>query len=148
MTSRILYDLINPSDAVTFYASSIEAAALATLLVGDGWYAAHALEHGSSDLDVPVLGQNMGSWLAERCEGASLEALLSEHKAEIADALASFCTGSADDRRLYENALEAIDDPEKRAAFVADWDDKHRSSLNQITNQAHAVAEKLRENSP
>ena len=84
----------------------------------------------------------LDDWLAER--GEKQETVLDNHRTDVIDALASFCTGSAKDRKLFDSALAAITDDDKRAEFVAEWDDKKRSSLNDWTNYAHKMAESLR----
>jgi hypothetical protein len=68
---------------------------------------------------------------------------MTAHKPELIACLRTFCTGSWKDRKLFDSAVAAIDDPEKRAAFIADWDDKKRSSLTEITNRAHRIADGL-----
>lgn len=52
--------------------------------------------------------------------------------------------GGFEDRRRYELALSAIDDSEKKARFIDDWQDGH-SSLNDIGGKAHRLAAKLKE---
>ena len=90
------YELINPSDEITFEAPTYEAAVCATLMVGKGMYSAnHIDEHG--------------------------------------------------DRKLFESALDKIDDPVKRKEFLAEWDDRKRSSMSQITNCAYAIAASFEE---
>lgn len=50
--------------------------------------------------------------------------------------------GHFQDRKMYQSALNAIGDDEKREKFIAEWQDG-RSSLNDIGNYAHALAKKL-----
>ena len=137
-----LYEIVNPSDPVTMLARSFEAALLATLLVGTGQYAAQPVDHDGEKVPIFLFG-GFEEWLAKRYPGKELSELIDEHEADVIAALRSFCTGKPSDRRLYDAALKAITDPDKRAEFVAGWDDQKRSSLNQITNRANAIADRL-----
>lgn len=157
------YELINPSDAVTFIAPSLPAAFLAVMLVGGGHYGTNVLDDQGHRLDTPegaerhpdevpmFLFGGAQAWGHERWPehvppGSTDNwgtALIEAHRAELVATLRSFCTGSWRDRQLFDAALAAIDDPAKRVAFIADWDDKKRSSLNGITNRAHAIADRL-----
>lgn len=152
------YDLINPSDAVTFTAPSLPVAFLATCLISTSYAATPLDEEGqplepeaAKDWEVPMfLFGGAREWAAERwpdlvtaTRDEWAEPLLQAHKPELIACLRTFCTGSWKDRKLFDSALAAIDDPEKRAAFLADWDDKKRSSLTEITNRAHRIADRL-----
>jgi hypothetical protein len=154
------YEVINPSDAVTFRAASLPAAFLAVMLVGGGKYAGEPLDEkgrritgeAADELAVPIfLFGGAQAWAhkhwPELVPPGSTDdwgsALIAAHRADLLEALRSFCTGSWADRALFESALAKIDDPAKRAAFVAEWDDKRRSSLNAITNRANAIADRL-----
>ena len=44
---------------------------------------------------------------------------------------------------MYEMALSYIEDSDKRAAFIAAWDDRRRTSLNDITSRAHQLADNM-----
>ena len=145
----IEYDLTNPSDPVTFRAATVEAAVGAVALLTHGQCAAKAIgpdgdELTDSDLDVPFfMFGGLEEWLAKR--DLTPETLFQKHRTDIAAALASFCTGTKEERILYDAAVAAITDPDKRRAFIADWDDRKRSSMNEITNSAHTLAEALRQ---
>lgn len=65
-------------------------------------------------------------------------------KRDVAEALRSFALGGFADRQRYEAALKAIDDPEKREKFIADWHGR-RTSLNDIQAVARSVGERLME---
>jgi hypothetical protein len=62
----------------------------------------------------------------------------------VIDALDSVLLGGPGRRADYDAAVEAIDDPEKLAAFRAAWQEK-RSSLNDIGGYAHGLARSMRE---
>ena len=67
---------------------------------------------------------------------------LNARKKEVGEAMQSFMLGGFEDRARYNAALEAIDDPAKRDAFMAKWQDG-RSSLNNIGGAAHEIGKAL-----
>ena len=139
----IKYEVVNPSDQVTFIAPDVISAAIALSLVGNGQYSATALDPNDRALDIPFfMFGGLQSWLEEN--GEELNGITNRHLDNTATALESFCTGTLMDRELYELSLASITDEEKRAKFIMKWDDKKRSSMNDITNRANQIAAKLR----
>lgn len=134
----MLFEFINPSDKYTFIASSIEIAGVVALNLGRA-YGARCLDPGN-DESTPVLF-GWSDWLEER----GLDKDWSEsHLPEIADAMASFLIGSAEDRIEVEAALAEIP-AEKHEAWLAARHDRRRSSMNDIGSQAHHIAKRIRE---
>jgi hypothetical protein len=72
-----------------------------------------------------------------------LKACLSETRKLLGWFLRSVCYGTAAERRLYEDAVASITDDEKRAEFVAKWNDEKRTSMNNIMERAHKIADQL-----
>ena len=138
---NLLYDLINPSDQVTFRADSFEDALGAVLLVGDGKYGAEPIGGDGEEIPVFLFG-NFEDWFRERYE-ITLSEFLSKHKPGISKALKSFCVGTPRDREFFELSTRLITDEKKLQEFLDFWDDKFRSSLNNITLQAHNIAVRL-----
>lgn len=134
------YELINPSDKYTFIAEDFETAALTVFCLGVA-YGAKPKDNGE---DVPIfLFGGAVEWYAEKFGRSPDDGLAANGKA-VADALLSFMLGDFEDRRRYEAALAAIDDPEKKARFIDEWQDG-RSSLNNIGGTAHKLGQKLKE---
>lgn len=133
------YKLINPSDPYTFIASSNEVAVL-TVFCLSTHYGAEAKD-GSFEVPLFFWGGDK-EWYQEQF-GHSTDDGLSEKKIEVANALESFMYGNFQDREIYQSALRAIDDDEKREKFIAEWQDR-RSSLNDIGTYAHKLAKKLK----
>lgn len=123
-----LYELINPSDAHTFYAANDQVA-----------HVVAAVLHGM--------------YFAKRCDDKPMEPAPSDmqvfydsHRAEAADALATMvvgtgCTGS---RNLYEKTLARIPEAQ-RAAWLAEWEDAKRSSMARIQQRAHQLARSIKD---
>ena len=142
----MFYELINPSDKITFEAPNYESALLATLMVGKGAYGADPIDdsgdviEGEEDVPIFFLG-GLDEFVAER--NISLKDIKAQYHDDIVLTLKSFCTGSMNERTLFDAALKAITDDDARKEFIANWDDKQRSSMNQITNRAHALASSM-----
>lgn len=132
------YELINPSDPYTFMAEDYETAALTVFCISTN-YAARPKD-GGEEVPIFIFGGSR-EWYTERF-GRSPDDGLAAKKRAVSDALASFMLGKFEDRRRYEAALSAIDDPEKKARFIDEWQDGH-SSLNNIGDRAHALADIL-----
>ena len=133
------YELINPSDKYTFIAADYETATLTVFCLGPA-YGAKPKDDGE---DVPIfLFGGAVEWYKDKF-GHTPDDGLDEKGQALADALASMMLGGFEDRRRYELALAAIDDPEKKARFIDEWQDG-RSSLNNIGGAAHKLAERLR----
>ena len=137
----MVFDLINPSDRITFESESLEAAALAVMLLGDGKLGADCVD--DPDIRVPLmLFGDPGDWTKAKF-GKSLDQFVKDNMGGVAPVLRSFITGSPADRKLYGDALGLISDESDRAEFIRRWDDRKRSSMNAITNAAHAMADEL-----
>ena len=135
----MLYELINPSDETHFEAPNLMIAALVTVMLGQGQYQAKPEDETAEEVPFFMFG-GFDEWWAEHFPDEQAEGAGDRHATELAAALRSVCYGDLRERCLYDRALNAIDDPGKRAAFIADWNDKHRSSLNNIMGRAHAMA--------
>lgn len=135
------YMLINPSDPYTFEAEDFETAALVVFSLSTA-YAAEPKDGGE---EVPIfLFGGAEKWFTETFSKTFEEAISDPGTVEkLAQALASMMLGDFKDRARYNAALEAITDPEKKAAFIEKWQDGH-SSLNNIGGSAHAMARALR----
>lgn len=131
------YELINPSDPYTFVAESYEAASLAVHLLGS-MYGAKAKDESHT---VPVAMFLSNDWFAKEFGHSAEEGFL-ENREKIAGALESMMYGCFEDRKRYEAALEAIDDPKKKEIFIQKWQDGI-SSLNNIGEYAHSLAKKI-----
>ena len=147
-----LYNLINPSDPVTFKAPSLEAAVGAVMYVSGGQYGADAYGDDDQHLEaysVPIFmthRKDMKKWLDGR--GESFDSFLERYKDDIVATLNSFVTCSLRERRMYDMAIKAITQEDKRKVFESEWDDKARSSLNQISNYARSAAAQLQGQAP
>lgn len=129
-----LYELVNPSDAYTFYAASIEVAGVCAMLLSTAYGASPVSGEGESS---PMLF-GWKEWLEDR--GID-DNWITAHKDEIADAYESFLIGGAAKRADVESMLAMLPE-EKRQEWRDQRQDRHRSSLSKIGEAAysHAIA--------
>lgn len=139
----MIYEIINPSDAYTIKSESKAVACLACLMVGEGQYGLQD-EEGESLLPFFMFGGDPNTWFKEEF-GLELGAFIDDSLEEIADCLDTIIIGSINTRQGVEAMLEAISDPVEREKALAAWQDKKRSSMNDIGSHAKALAKAFRE---
>jgi hypothetical protein len=136
------YEIINPSDCCGFYADSYMAATLATVVLGNGQYGAKPDDAAAKEVPLFLFG-GFDEWWNAEFPDEPLEGVLERNKEAVGLVLRSVCYGTAAERRLYEDAVASITDDEKRAEFVAKWNDEKRTSMNNIMERAHKIADQL-----
>ena len=137
------YEIVNPSDAVTFLAPDDQVAQAAVLLVGHGNYGLHDVTDGKSRnvpclllLVPPAVSENL---LVEWFGPGSLVGFFDARWPEVSAALASAQNIDAAHRSDYESALSRMT-PEAAEAYRREVEDRHRSSLNEIVKYAWNLA--------
>lgn len=141
------YEIVNPSDKVTFLAPDDAVARAATLLVGSGNYGLRDVTDGKS-MNVHCMllftsEQATERLLAEWFGPGSLKAFLDARWPEVAAALASAQNLDAAHRKDYEEAIAGMT-KEKAEKYRREVEDRHRSSLNQIVKYAWSLAKRTR----
>jgi hypothetical protein len=140
----VLYEFENPSDPYVFEAANREIAALTVFVIGTAYGA--TAESGNAADNVPIFIFGGASEWYKETFGREPKEGMNALKREVAESFTSFMFGNIRDWRRYNAALNAIDDPGKRAAFRDEWQDG-RSSLNNIGSYAHQLGARLREKS-
>jgi len=136
------YELHNPSDPYTFLAPDKEVAALVIGLLSPAFGAGTQDDNEDNRVPIFIFG-GYDEWYQEQFGRTPVDGLNARMK-EVGEALQSFMLGRFVDRARYTAALDAIDDPEKRKAFIEKWQND-RSSLNNIGGAAHGIGEALLE---
>lgn len=132
------YEIINPSDKYSLKSGSFLIACLATCFLGGGAYGLQEVD-GDESMPVFILGGH-DDWFTEKFGkpfGLALEDVALE---ELATCLESVVIG---DRDIYEQTIARIAEPD-RADWIEMWNDKNRSSMNDIDKRAKALAESMR----
>lgn len=139
----LCYEIINPSDKTSFMAPNLMIASLVTMILGGGQYGAEP-ENPDENEGVPLmLFGGADEWWQEHFPDEPMEGAIDRHQSDVAACLRTVAYGGITDRKLFDSAIKAIDHPEKRDAFVKEWNDRNRSSLNNIMGRAHEIAANL-----
>ena len=127
----MIYELINPSDQISFEADEHRIAICCVMMVGDGAYGAEAI--GDKEKDIPLMlyadvDRYLRTWFGEDAPVDYMQA----NKATTAKCLRSFLYGKPEDRA--KNML---------VGNLEESQDKLRSSINDIRGKALKIAELL-----
>lgn len=136
------YELITPGDPITFKADNDKVAFMCALLLGNGKAGCTNDDTGES---VPSL------MLFCTAPDAEIRAYLDcdpkqfieDNRQHISYCFASFSYGRPSERRDYDDAIEAITDPEKLKEFKAKHEDRNRSSMSKWVANAWKMGERF-----
>jgi len=141
--AEITYSIINPSDAYTIKSDSRAVACMACLLVGGGQYGLESKE-GDTGLPLFTFGGDPETWFKKEFE-IDIHTFIEENRERIADCLDSILIGGIGERKGIEAVLAAISNPEERERAWVAYQDKKRSSMNDIGTYARDLAKAIRE---
>lgn len=127
-----VWELINPSDAITFRATPEIAALIASAMLSALYFV-----RSVTGEDPPALPERSETELAE-----------ASFRAAYADAWASFAVVRPSRRAAYDAEMAAIDDAAARRTFRADWHARARTSTNDICAECWEFAERIRARQP
>jgi len=142
----MIYEFVTPSDPITFKADNDKIAYACTTFLGNG-QAGCTREDGKS-LDTMIAFCNCDeSWIEKAIKdflGSDLGEFIEQNREAIAKAFASFSYGRISDRHLYDDAIEAITEPERLEEFKRKHEDRSRSSMSEWVKGAWQYAGILR----
>jgi hypothetical protein len=145
-----VYNLITPSDPITFLAPNDQVAFMAAIIVGEGAAGCNRLaDNGNIARKLPtlmlfaskedtqkIITDELGCGLGDFLQG--------DNEVAVALALESFAYGEFSDRKQFDAAVAAITDPAKLEEFKKTHDDLKRSSMIQWCNDAWDFAKRIR----
>jgi len=141
----MIYEIITPSDKVTFEADDHRVAIAAVILIADGKFG--LVDEEGNDTLLPLLFSNREQIEAVLVDKGfedgvkGLEAFIAENKSAISACLASSAVVSISDRKALLRALGNSGRELKDA--LSDWNEEKRTSLNDICGYAHALSVSL-----
>lgn len=137
---KIIVELINPSDAITFVMDDPTVAGIGVLLLGNGWY---GLLDAEGNHPVPPMLGGVEAWFKERGI-ESLNKWIKANGVAVAEFLETCAYGNIVERDAYDRAI-ALMTPENAAIHREWWNDRNRSSMNNIGAAALKLAANLRQ---
>jgi len=136
-----IYEIINPSDAMTIEADDDRVAAAVGILLGEGKIGVTS-EDGRDVLPLLLFGgEKYVNEFLERLYPEKLSEFIDSNLEPIAKCLESIVYGCVSDRKAIVAAVGIDASPEAMARF----NDAKRSSLNDFSAYAHSLAKRLRE---
>lgn len=138
-----LWEIVNPSDYATLEADDLMTADIVATVLGGGQYCAKEID-GERSTPIYLFGGSTArkAWWAENSPDMTEDAYVKANERALADAFDSVALGNRTD---LDAALAEISDADKRREFVKKWNERKRSSMNNIAGRAHKIAEQLRE---
>lgn len=142
----MLFEIINPCDPYTMDAPSLELAAVAIALIGEGQM---GLKEIGGDAEVPVfLTGGHDEWFQEHCgktfEQALEQATSAANMHQLIAILDGVVVGDEDDRKEFLEQLSALSSPGEREDFRWKWHEEKRTSLHKIAEYAWKMGDHLR----
>lgn len=135
-----VYELINPSDKITFEADSDQVAAAITIVIGSGAYGA-VDAGGASACPLMLFGSAEEIQASIRqLLGCDLGPFIRDHMDACCRALESFASVSLSDRAAL---MAALGDAGPEA--LSRWNEQKRTSMNRICAHAEQQAARWRE---
>ena len=131
---RELYEFLNPSDGITFYAMSDEIARTATLLLGNGKAGAKAID-SDNNLEYCFTAFNPAPEEIYK----TVEKHVKTPDKDLIDCLNSFAVCKPYEREIYDDYTNNGTNETK----FKKWDDKNRSSMNDFCGYARRLAASL-----
>ena len=137
-----IYEFITPSDPITFKADDDKVAFTCALLLGNGKAGCENKATGESLLTMLIFAKDPDKDIQDFI-GGDFKEFLEANKTMIAECFKSFAYGSVSDRRTFDDACDAITDPEKLKEFKAKHEDKNRSSMSRWVKGAWQYGERM-----
>ena len=135
-----IYEFITPSDPITFLAPNDKIAYLCSVFLGSGKAGCTNTETGESVPSMLMFVEEPDKAIEEYV-GEEVKGYIEKHKQEMSDCFNSFAYATVSARRMYDDAIEAITDPEKLKQFKSNHEDKNRSSMSKWVQSAWKYAE-------
>ena len=126
-----LYEFINPSDCITFYADNDEYARAVTLLLGEGKAGCKKQDGTQLEHCFTAFGNPAPQEVYD-----SIEKMLKDKDIKLIEALKSCACVGFGERTIYDDYTEKGTNEEKWQK----WDEVHRTSLNDFCGWARKFA--------
>jgi hypothetical protein len=141
----VIYEIINPSDAVTIEADDTVLASIAIIVLGNGQYGLYD-EDGRTVLGIFALStpEKLIEWLRDNgVEDTKMDEFYAKNGEEIATILESVVYGDISDRKAIAALTESMTRSDRLKA-MAKYNDSKRSSMNDIGSAACELAKGFR----
>ena len=139
------YELINPSDEVTFKAENDKLAYVVALLVGNGKTPCRKISENGDEIEIPsflLFSENADKDINNYLE-CSLSNFIENNRPKLKKTLETFCYLSPKERKTYDDAINSITDINKLKEFKNQHEDQNRTSTSEFVKKAWELAEQI-----
>ena len=142
----MIYEILNPSDAVTIEAEDSLLASVVVIILGEG---AYGLYDEDDRAVVPIFRfsdpEKLIRWLSDNgITAEKMDEFYAKNGEEMATILESVVYGKISDRKAILGLTDSMTKADKIKA-LAKYNDSKRSSANDISAAAHALAKVFRQ---
>lgn len=137
----MIYELITPSDPITFLANNDKIAICVAILLGEGKAGCHN-EKGESLPTMYMFHPDPVPEIEKDLE-MKLDEFIDANRKELSECFKSFAYGNVGDRKQYDDAIAAITDEKKLKEFKKKHEDRERSSMSKWVQHAWNYGEHL-----
>lgn len=136
MSNKQIYEFINMSDSITFYALNDDYARAVTLLLGEG-------KCGCKTKDGKIIEHCYTAFQGEAPQEIydQLEKMIKDKDTNLIEALNSVAVCDFSEREIFD---EYTENATNEAKWLK-WDDKHRTSLNNYGKYARKLVKDIKE---
>ena len=140
-----LYELINPSDPITFHAASDTVAFVVATWVGNGQTPAKntETEEDVGGLFLFATEEDIAAEIKQKLGTKTIGAYISDNAEEVMQALLSFAVCDAPYRDTYDECVQRREAGQERDRFKLEYKERHRSSMNDFVAFAWRAAKQL-----
>ena len=140
------YEVINPSDKVTFVCEDPIIAAVVIILLGKGQYGGDCHEDDNKCVPLFMFG-GFEDWWKEHVGDTKIADYIAQNTPTISEALESCMCMGIEQRKAIAKAKEHMTEEQYRK-YIAEVNNDHRSSMNDICGRAFEIAKRLKEKNP
>ena len=138
------YELITPSDAITFKAESDKVAFFCALILGNGKAGISRQDSKGVEQSPMLLFHPDPLSVINGYLGCEIQEFGDQNAAAVSDCFLSFAYGNFSDREAFDNEVESFKTDDAREEYLKNHEDKNRSSMSKWVKGAWGYGESFK----
>ena len=140
-----IYEFIQPNDPITFKTDDDKIAFACSVILGRGKTGCSRIDESGNEVDIPsiLFLSDDPTHEMNKFVGGDFREFIIENDQAIKQCFSTFCYGSVEDRRTFDDACIAITDSANLVEFKEKHEDRNRSSMSEWVKYAWKYADKL-----
>lgn len=141
-----IYEFVTPSDPITFLTDDDKVAFVCSLVLGKGKAGCHRRDKDRNEvrINTMLMFYPNPDEIIEKELGMELNKFWDINKQKIKDCFSSFAYGNIEDRKTFDDAIEAITNDKKRKEFKAKHEDRNRTSMSEWVQVAWRFSDSIK----